>query len=148
MGDSVHQQEVVFFLLRKVFVLLGSGCGSLPDDSLCSGSNRPYESQQFTSNCSSYLPVVLAGCVQFPIALVQPMLCLPCNLFRFFGNALLSPAQSVPDTWWTTIAPCSFDDDPSQVRVAGFGDAPAPRSLATGLFAGHSTAITHQLPGA
>ena len=32
------------------------------------------------------------------------------------------------------------------MRVAGFGDAAAPRSLATGVFAGHSTAITHQLP--
>jgi hypothetical protein len=46
------------------------------------------------------------------------------------------------------IAPCRFDDDSSQVRVARFGDAPAPGSLATGVFAGHSAAITHQSPSA
>jgi hypothetical protein len=71
---------------------------------------------------------------------------LPRNLFRLFGDALLASAQSVPDTGWATIAPCGFNDDSSQVRVSGFSDASASRSLATGIFAGHSTAITHQLP--
>jgi hypothetical protein len=37
-------------------------------------------------------------------------------------------------------------DEALQARIAGFGDAPAPRSLAAGVFAGHRTAITHQLP--
>jgi hypothetical protein len=46
------------------------------------------------------------------------------------------------------IAPCSFDDDSSQVRVAAFGDAPASRSLATGVPAGHRTAVNHQLSSA
>ena len=44
------------------------------------------------------------------------------------------------------VAPCGFTDDSSQVRVAGFRDASASDSLATGVFAGHGTAITHQLP--
>jgi len=56
--------------------------------------------------------------------------------------------RSVPDAGWTTIAPCSFHDDSSQVRVAGFGDASTPGSLTTGILAGYSTAITHQLPSA
>ncbi len=114
--------------------------------SLCSGSNSPDEAQQFTSNCSNDLPLVLAGRAQLHISLMQPVLCLPCNLLGLFRNALLSSAQSIPDTWWTAIAPCCFDNDSSQVRVAGFSDASASGSLATGVFAGHSTAITHQLP--
>ena len=44
------------------------------------------------------------------------------------------------------IAPCRFDDDSSQMRVARFGDAPAPGPLAAGILAGHSTAVSHQLP--
>ena len=67
------------------------------------------------------------------IALVQAVLSLPCNLFGLFRNALLSSAQSIPDTWWTMIAPCCFDNDSSQVRVAGFSDAPASIPLATGV---------------
>ena len=145
-GDTVHRLNV-FFLVRKVLSLPWSGCDLLLGASLCSGSNRPDEAQQFTSNCSSDLPLVLAGCTQFSIALVQPMLCLPRNFLHLFGNALLSSAQSVPDTGWTTIAPCSFDDDSSQMRVAGFGDASAPGSLTTGILTGYSAAITHQLPG-
>ena len=44
------------------------------------------------------------------------------------------------------IAPRRFDDDSSQMRVARFGDAPAPGPLAAGILAGHSTAVSHQLP--
>ena len=38
-----------------------------------------------------------------------------------------------------------FDDDASQVRVAGFCDASASRSFATGIFARYNPAVTHQL---
>jgi hypothetical protein len=45
---AVHRlSDLGFFLLRKVFVcaLVLSGRGSLPDNSLCSGSNGPDEAQ-------------------------------------------------------------------------------------------------------
>src|SRR5215469_6398438 len=74
------------------------------------------------------------------------MLCLPRDFLRLFRDALLSSAQSIPDTRPTTIAPCGFANDSSQVRVAGFSDAPAFDSLATGVFARHRAAITHQCP--
>src|SRR4029453_7332701 len=143
MGDVVHLQTVCFPSPESLLWFM-SGCGLLPGDSLCSSSNRPNEAQQLTSNGSNNLPMVLAVCTQCRVALVQPMLCLPRNLFYFFRDALLPSAQSVPDTGWTTITPCSFDNDASQVRVAGFRDASAPGSLAAGIFAGNSTAITHQ----
>src|SRR5271170_6430589 len=149
MDVSVHRFGVLsFFLLRKFWPLLWllSGCNLLLGNSLGSGSNSPDKAQQLSGYCCDNLPLVLAGCAQFHIPLMQPVLRLPRNLFRLFRDALLSSAQSVPDTWRTTIAPCGFDDDSSQVCVAGFGDASAPGPLAAGVFAGHSTAITHELP--
>ena len=79
------------------------------------------------------LPLVLAGCAQLHISPMQPVLRLPRNLLGLFRDALLSSAQSVPDPWRTTIAPCSFDNDASQVRVAGLRDASASGSLTAGI---------------
>jgi hypothetical protein len=149
MDVSVHRFGVLsFFLLRKFWSLLRllSGCNLLLGNSLGSGSNSPYKAQQLSGYCCDNLPLVLAGCAQFHIPLMQPVLRLPRNLFRLFRDALLSSAQSVPDTWMPTIAPCGFDNDSSQMRVAGLSDTSASGSLAAGVFAGHSTAITHQLP--
>jgi len=141
---------VVFaFPFLGTFLLLAflwSGRYPLPGYGFCPGPYGPDEAQQFTSNCSGDLSLVLACCSQSHVSLVQPVLCLPRNLFSLFRNTLLSFAQSVPDTWWTVIAPCRFDDDSSQMRVAGFGDASAPGSLAAGILAGHGAAVTHQLP--
>ncbi len=148
-GYDVHQLGgLCFSIFRKVFVSVfpSSGRYPLPGYCFCPDPYGPDEAQQFTSNCGGDLSLVLAGCGQSHIPFVQPVLRLPRNLFRFFGDTLLSFAQSIPDTGWTTIVPCGFDDDSPQVRVAGFSDAPASRSLAAGVFAGHSTAITHQLP--
>ena len=61
-----------------------SGRDPLPDGSLCSGSYGPDEAQQFTGNCRDDLPLVLAGCTQFHIALVQAVLRFPRNLFDLF----------------------------------------------------------------
>jgi|SRR5271156_2380783 len=134
-----------FSLSGKLLSLLLC-CGSLADGRLCSGSNSPDESEQFTSDCGNDLSLGLAGRTQLHIALVQAVLSFPCNLLGLFRNALLSSAQSIPDAWWTTVAPCCFANDSSQVRVAGLSDTAASDSLATGVFAGHSNAITHQLP--
>jgi hypothetical protein len=145
MDASVHRFGGLSFSFLEVlsFAWLLSGCKLLAGNSLCSGSNGPDEAQQLSGYCCDNLPLVLAGCAQFHIPLMQPVLRLPRNLFRLFRDALLSSAQSVPDTWRATIAPGRLDNDSSQVRVAGFRDASAPGSLATGVLAGHSTAITH-----
>ena len=45
------------------------------------------------------------------------------------------------------ISPGGFDDDASQVRVAGLGDGAPPFSFAAGVFAGNQAAVSHQLPG-
>src|ERR1700728_2054553 len=146
MDVSVHRCRSYLFLFRKFCFLLLSGCNLLRGDSLGSGSYSPDKAQQFSSYCCDNLPLVLAGRAQFYISLVQPVLRLPCNLFGFFRDALLSSTQSVPDTWRTTIAPCGFDNDASQVRVAGLRDASAPGSLTTGILAWYNAAVTHQLP--
>ena len=80
------------FLLLPLLLLL-SGCHLLPDGRFCSDPDGPDEAQQFTSHCGDDLPLVLACRPQLHIALVQPVLRLPGNLFDLFRNALLSFAQ-------------------------------------------------------
>ena len=140
--DSV----LIFSFLEGFCFGLLSGCNLLPRDRLCSGSNSPDKAQQLSSYSCDDLPLVLAGCAQLDISLVQPVLRLPRNLLGLLRDALLSSSQTVPDTWRTTIAPCGFDNDASQVRVAGLGDASAPGSLTTGILAWYNAALTHQLP--
>ena len=71
--DGWHRSMVfAFSFLGKLLSLLlfFLCCGSLADDHLCSGSNSPDESQQFTSNCRNDLSLGLASGAQFHIALV------------------------------------------------------------------------------
>ena len=68
---------------------------------------------------------------------MQPVLCLPGDLLDLFRNPLLPLAQRRSDAWPEPVAPGRFDCDSSQVRVARLGDAPALRSLAAGVLAGH-----------
>src|SRR6202789_2834607 len=147
MDVSVHRWCYLFSFLGGFLSWLLSGCNLLPGDSLCSGSNSPDKARHLSSYCCGHLPLILAGRAQLHISLMQPVLRLPCNLLGFFRDALLSSSQTVPDTWRTTIAPCGFDNDASQVRVAGLRDASAPGSLTTGILAWYNAAVTHQLPG-
>jgi len=125
-GDDVHFHFLGTFLFLS-FPL--SGRDPLLGDSLCSGSNGPDEAQQFTSNCNGDLSLVLAGCCRSHVTLVQPV-CV------FHAISLVSSEilccrlrRAVPDAWGTMIAPRSFDDDSSQMRIACFGDAPGPSPL-------------------
>ena len=78
MDGAFHQGTVFVFSLFGKFLpllLFLSGCSSLADGRLCSGSNSPDESQQFTSDCSNDLSLGLASRTQLHIALVQAVLC-------------------------------------------------------------------------
>src|SRR6516164_8077415 len=88
----------------------------------------------------------LASRTQLHIPLVQAVLRFPRYFLGLFRNALLPPAQAIPDARWPAIAPCCFANDSSQVRVAGFGDTAASDSLTAGVFARHRATITHQFP--
>lgn len=100
-----------------------SSCYLLPYSCLRFGTYGPDKTQQFAAHrCDDLSLVFTLGC-QSRVSLMQSVLCLPCNLFSLFGRALLSFAQPGPDGRRTLITPCCFDDDPSQVRVAGLRDA-------------------------
>ena len=101
-GDDVHRLGgLCFFILRDVlaFVFSFVRLQSTAWRQFLPWSLWPDEAQQFTSHCGGDLSFVLACCSQSHVTLVQPVLCLPRNLFNLFRNTLLSFAQSVPDTW-------------------------------------------------
>jgi hypothetical protein len=75
---------LLFPYLKSFLLLFLSGRSSLADGRLCFGSNRPDESQQFTSNRTKDLPLGLAGRTQPHIPLVQAVLRFPRNFLGLF----------------------------------------------------------------
>jgi hypothetical protein len=85
MDGAFHQGTVfAFSLFGKFLLLFLSGRSSLTDGRLCFGSNRPDESQQFTSDRSNDLPLGLAGRTHPHIPLVQAVLRFPRNFLGLF----------------------------------------------------------------
>ena len=86
MDVSVHRFDVFSFSFMGSFVLLWllSGCNLLPGDRLGSGSDGPNKAQQLSGYCCDNLPLVLAGCAQSHVPLMQPVLRLPRNLLGLF----------------------------------------------------------------
>jgi hypothetical protein len=79
--------DVFGFSFLEMFLFLSfllSGCYSLPDYRFCSGPYGPDKAQQLSGYCCDNLPLVFAGCTQFHIALMQPVLCFPRNLLGLF----------------------------------------------------------------
>src|ERR1700739_1352053 len=134
-----------FSLVGRVFVFVFSCSNGLLTSLLCLNSYGPDKAQQFTGYCRHDLPVILAGHGQFPVTLVQAILCLPCDFGNLCRNPLLSFTQLGSDAGPVSIAPGRFHHDASEVRVAGLGDAALSLALATGVFAGKYSAIPHQL---
>ena len=140
------------FISESVFVfsfsgrfLLFSSCYSLAYSRFRFGTYGPDKTQQFAAHRGDDLSFVFTLRRQSRVSLVQSVLCLPRNLRSLLRCTLLSFSQSSPDGRRAMITPCCFDDDPSQVSVACPGNAAAASSLATGIFAQHSPAITHQV---
>ena len=147
LDDDFHPGvRFCFFLLRRFCFF--SSCSSLHNSRFGFSTYGPDKTQEFAAHRSDDLSLVFARGRQSRVSLMQSVLCLPCNLFSLFRRALLSFAQPSPDGRRAMITPCCFDDDPSQVRVACFRNATAPGSLATGVLARHSAAITHQFSSA
>ncbi len=70
-GDDVHFHFSGTFLFLS---FLSSGRYPLRGCCFCPDAYGPDEAQQFTSNCGDDLPLVLAGCTQFHVALMHPSL--------------------------------------------------------------------------
>jgi hypothetical protein len=76
---------------------------------------------------------------------MQPVLRLPRDLFHFGAGGRLALPQGGADCWSVSIGPGRFDDDTTQMRVARFRNAAAPRPVAARILARHGTAVAHQL---
>src|SRR5271170_139795 len=128
----------LLFLIWRVFAFVfwfSSRRLLLHASRFCLDSDGPDEAQQFACDCRHGLPLILACHGQLHVTLVQAVLRFPCNLGDLHRNPLLSLAQLGPRAGQMSIGPGRFDNDSSEVRVAGLGNAASSNALATGVFA-------------
>jgi hypothetical protein len=102
----------------------------------------PDEAQQLASHGGDDLSLIFSCRRKSNVALVQSVLRFPGNLLDLFWNPLLSLAQRRTDARPKPVAPGRFNRNSSEMRVAGFGDATAPGSPATGVLTGPGAAVT------
>ena len=114
------------------------------------GRDCPDEAEQLTADCGHDLILVLAAGRHGLVALVQPVLRFPGNLFHLIadGERLLSSQQESRHVRTVLIRPRRFHQHPSEMGVASFGDRTPLNAVAAGVFACHQTAVAHQLPRA
>src|SRR5262249_19842280 len=112
------------------------------------GSDRdvPDETQQFAADRGDRLIFVLSCRRQFAVALVQPVLRFPRDLFDFFAEVEIAlPSEQVTtDPRASLISPRSLHDDSSEVSIAGLCDGAAFHLVAAGVFTGNQPAVPHQ----
>jgi hypothetical protein len=76
-SDDVHRFDGLAFPFLGTFLFLSflsSGRYPPPGDSFCFGPYGPNEAQQFASNCSGDLSLVLSSCSHSHVTLAQPVL--------------------------------------------------------------------------
>src|SRR5580692_507985 len=108
--------------------------------------NSPDKSQQLSPHGRYDLRFVLPLCQQFSVARMQPMLGLPGNFLDLFAQSYLAFQKISAQPRSELIGPGGFDNDASQMCVAGLGDGAPPLSFAAGVFAGNQATVSHQLP--
>ncbi len=138
--EQARQQrkpEQIAFILEEANAL----AGLLIDSRFRLDSDGPDEAQQFASYGGDDLALVLACRHQQSIAIGEPDLRLPGDLFDLLRHPLLPLAQRGSDAWPQPITRGRFDDDLSQMRVARFADAPLLLALAAGVLAGNHAAV-------
>src|SRR5579862_287495 len=113
---------------------------------LRSYSNRPDESQQFAANGSYDLGFVFVLGSQFFVASAETPLSFPGDGLGFFVQPLLPLGQPTSDPGFMLVGPSGFQDDSSEMRIAGFGNVSSLDAVAAGVLARDQTAIAHQLP--
>jgi hypothetical protein len=77
------------------------------------------------------------------ITFVQPLLCIPGNRAGWCWNFALAFAQVAAHAGSMPVVPSGLDDNPAQMRVPGFGDAPATNVPATAVLGGHYSGVGH-----
>src|SRR6185503_21104803 len=81
-------------------------------------------------------------------SLVETVLSLPSDRLNFGIQleSFLSPPQEPRDVGAMLVTPGTLDDNPPQMRIAGFRNGATQNAITAGMLAGDKTAIAHQLP--
>src|SRR5258708_22738793 len=105
----------------------------------------PNEPQQLTRNRCHDLRLILSPREESLEPSMQAMLRLPRDLEDARTEANVPLPELVAHGRPPAIGPRGFDDDPAQMRIAGFGDAPGAAALARGVLTRDQAAVAHQL---
>src|SRR5258708_10043122 len=105
----------------------------------------PNEPQQLTRNRCHDLRLILPPREESLEPSMQAMLRLPRDLEDARTEANVPLPELVAHGRPPAIGPRGFDDDPAQMRIAGFGDAPGAAALARGVLTRDQAAVAHQL---
>jgi hypothetical protein len=135
------------FLTRDIDFFLGIRlCG----DSLLLrfhfDAKGPDETQELSAHGGDDLRFIFAAGEKFSVAQMQSVLRFPGDFFDFRTQTGLALEQVTAQPSTELIGPRGFDDHPSQMRVAGLGDAALQSRRTTRVFAGDQATVGHELP--
>jgi hypothetical protein len=112
--------------LGLCLVALGS------DGDLC--GNRPHEPHELTRNRHDHLVGVFASRYQASVSFAQAHLGFPTDVLDGFGVLFESSLQVATDVRGITIRPRAFNQYPTGMSIASFGEGALTTPLTRGIF--------------
>jgi hypothetical protein len=106
--------------------------------------HSPHTGDQFSRHRHHGLIGVRAASHELSIPFAQADLRLPTEVLDGFGPWFESPLEMATDPRWIAVRPCTFNQGPAGMMIAGLGEAPLGALWATGIFRGRQAQIAHQ----
>lgn len=108
--------------------------------------NGPHEGCKFPGSCRNYGVSVLASGHELSESPAEPDLRFPSYLPDLLRQAFHSCKQDSAFPCRMVIRVRCFRKYPSDMTIAGFGNAASSGGAATGMLAGHKSQVVNQLP--
>jgi hypothetical protein len=117
-------------------------CRGGPGDRLGHG---PHEGHQVACDGHHDQVGVFASSGQCSVAFAQPHLGVPTNILDGGGQLFQTPLEMTTDLGRVAVGPGAFDQRPTGMAIARFGDAALMPPLTRGIFRREQPHITHEL---
>jgi hypothetical protein len=96
--------------------------------------NRPHEPHELTRNSHDHLVGVFAARYQASVSFAQANLGFPTEVLHGFGGRFESQLQVAADLRGITLRPRAFNQHPTGMTIARFGDGALTTPLTRGIF--------------